>query len=369
MENKNLINLILLSITAILLISCLTEDKLKLPFSTYEPMELNDGWKLSSPEKEGIDQKELDLIYRYVHENKDLWQIRSLLIFRNGQLVAESYTKNRQDATQPRAVWSCTKQIIGILTGIAIEKGYIKDTHSTIGEYLPEWTMQYPDKQNITIDNLLKMKSGIDFENDGAKGQSAMLLRQIPSSSLDFILSLPYRASQGELFNYNDGDPQLLSAILQKQTQKSTALWASEILLSPLGIKNWDWICYKDGITLGAFGILTTPRELSKIGQLVLNNGQWGNQQIVNRQWICKMTTPKVTAGETAIDKPFGYYWWLDPNRDMLFMYGHGGQYVFINRAKKLMVTITAEPNTQGKHSLMPDKAIAIYDRIVEITF
>lgn len=209
-----------------------------------------------------------------VHQDETLWQIRSFLVFRNGYLVGESYTKDTQDRVLARPMWSCTKQVMGLLIGIAIEQGLIENTEATVGRYLPDWALRYPDKQAITINNLLQMKSGIDFQNDGANGQSTKLLQQIPPSSLDFIGQLPLRTSPGELFNYNDGDPHILSAILQHQTGKTTAQWADEVLVSRLGVNNWDWIDYKDGITMGAFGILTTPRELAKIGQLMLNNGQ-----------------------------------------------------------------------------------------------
>lgn len=349
--------------------SCLKEDELKRSFTSYSPQNIQDGWKISTPEAEQIDGDKLKNIYLDYHERDDLWQVRSLLIFRNNKLVAESYTKNPNDITEPVAIWSCTKQVMAILAGIAWENGIIYDIYDHIGIYLPQELENYPDKKEITIENLLKMKSGIAFENDGFNGESNKLLREIPDNSLEFILALPLLGKQGETFNYNDGDPHILSAILQKQTGKSTRDWATEVLFSKLGMQNYSWINYKDGITMGAFGILATPREMAKVGHLVMNDGVWNNEQIVSPSWIRRMTTDKVPVDEVNYyNTTFGYYWWIDKTRDIMFMNGHGGQYVFIKPDKNLVVVTTAEPNTQGQYQFLLDKALKIFDQIDEIT-
>ena len=350
------------------LCSCLKEDELKLPFVTFQPQNLYDGWIISSPENEQIDHNELGNIYHDYHENKDLWQVRSLLVFRNNKLVAESYTKNPDDITTPQAIWSCTKQVMAILTGIALEHEIIENVNDNIQKYLPDEIGRHPDKGAITIDNLLKMQSGIAFENDGFNGESNKLLREIPNNSLDFILGLPVSHSQGTVFNYNDGDPHIISAIIQKQTNKTTKAWAENVLFSKLGIINYDWITYKDGITMGAFGILTTPREMSKIGHLVLNEGVWNDEQIVDSEWVLNMATTKVSAEYVDhYGMSFGYYWWIDKSRDIISMNGHGGQFVFIKPSKNLVVVTTAEPNTQGKYQFLLPKALEIFDQIDNI--
>lgn len=348
--------------------SCIKEEDLKLPFTSYQPKELQDNWRISSPDEEQIDGDELEKIYRYFHTSDDLWQVRSLLVFRNNKLVSESYTKCTSDITTPTAIWSCTKQVMAILTGIALKNNVIENVNDNIQKYLPEEISRYPDKGAITIDNLLKMQSGIAFENDGLNGESNKLLREIPDNSLDFVLGLPNYCEQGTVFNYNDGDPHILSAIIQKQTNKTTKDWAKDVLFSKLDIQYFDWVTYKDGITMGAFGILATPREMAKFGHLVMNNGVWNEEQIVDSEWIETMTTTKISAKEVEYyDMSFGYYWWIDESREIMFMNGHGGQYVIIKPSKNLIVVTTAEPNTQGKHQFTMSKALDIFDRIDKI--
>jgi len=252
----------LLLLPVLLFTSCLKEDELKKPFISFTPRMINDGWQISNPAEENIDPAALTEIFREFHAEDNTWQVRSLLVFRNGRLVAESYTKDDDDITTPRAIWSATKQVVGILTGIALEKQIIKNVNDPIPVYLTE-TELFQDKKNITIEHLLTMRSGISYSNDGLGGQTDDILRQLHGNITEFILGLPLADNPGENVQYKDCDPQLISSVIQAKCGKSTAEWAKEVLFDKLEIKNLDWVNYKDGITLGGFGILSTPRARS----------------------------------------------------------------------------------------------------------
>ncbi|MDR2963749.1 MAG: beta-lactamase family protein [Bacteroidales bacterium] len=348
--------------------SCLQENDLKLPFKTFAPVDLHDGWEIATPAQEGIDAAELTAVYKEFHERGDLWQVRSLLVFRNNKLIAESYTKNPQEITQPVAIWSCTKQVVAILAGIAVEQGLIGSVSENLQTLLPEVIGRFPEKGEITLQNLLQMQSGIAFSNEGFGGESNQLLMQKPANSLDFILNLPKRSAAGEEFHYNDGDPHLVSAILQRHTGKSTKTWAEELLFSKLGMKNYDWVVYRDGITPGAFGIMATPREMARIGQLLLNKGLWKGEQIVSSEWIEEMTSVKITAEKANFhEKSFGYYWWIDEARGIVFMAGHGGQHVFVKPSKNLIIVSTADKTEDERFGFNLQKAFEIVDAIDSI--
>ena len=367
-KQRKTARVILMAIFFLVLASCLTDSPMKIPFESYSPVNLGDGWEIATPYEAGIDGDALKEIYKYVHDDDNLWQIRSLLIFRNGKLVAESYMKDSGDITTPRAIWSCTKQVVGILTGIAADKGLISIT-DTIYDHLPSQVSEFPDKSQITIENLLMMKSGIEFINGGINGGPAVMAREEPSSSLNYIFGLKTHASPGTKFNYNDGDPFIISAIIQSATGMVTRDWAQQVLFDRIGITRLTWLNYKDGITFGGYGIKTTPRELGKIGQLVLNDGMWGTERIVSSKWLSEMLSEKVTAAETgSADSAFGYLWWKETKRDINIMWGRGGQLVFINKDKKLIMVTTAETNTSGDFHLTPYDLLPIYDRINSIT-
>jgi CubicO group peptidase (beta-lactamase class C family) len=274
--------------------------------------------------------------------------------------------KEIDDRTNLHPIWSATKQVIGILTGVAIDKGMISITNS-ISEYLPQIS-KHPEKSEITIENLLMMKSGINYNNDGYFGEDAKLAREEPSNSLDFVLGLGMHSSPGTSYRYKNSDPHLLSAIIQEMAGKTTRDWAKEVFFDKIGMMRLEWRTYKDGITFGSFGILTTPREMGKIGQLVANNGIWNGEQIVSKEWIEEMTSSKVPASETDWNISFGYLLWKDAVRNVMFMAGHGGQYVLINKDKSLIVVITSERHPAGEFSLSVSEALSIYDRINNIT-
>ena len=349
--------------TFVFLFSCLKEDPLNKPFESYVPVEFGDGLVTSTPQAENMDPDKLTRIYAKAYEDENLWSMRSLLVFRNGRLVSESYFKDDNDIINHHLIWSSTKQVMGILSGIALEHDLIASLDDPISTYLPSIPEKYPEKSGITIRHLITMLSGNDYNNDGVSGQTDKVLRQIPDNITEYVLSRPMRADPGAEFFYNDGDPQLMSAILQNVAGKPTDEWADEVLFSKIGVTNYNWVRYKDGTTLGGFGIETTPRELGKIALCVANYGRFNGEQVIPANWIAEMTSPQVNL---SADFDFGYYWWLDTQRDIHFTWGHGGQFAFIVPAHSLVVVITSIPNTQGDYQIQADEALPIVDEIIK---
>jgi CubicO group peptidase (beta-lactamase class C family) len=251
---------------------------------------------------------------------------------------------------------------MGILSGIALDQDLITSLDDPIATYLPSIPEKYPDKSGISIYHLITMHSGNDYSNDGVGGQTDKVLRQIPDNITDFVLSRPMRSDPGEEFFYNDGDPQLMSAILQHAAGEPTDEWADKVLFSKIGVSNYNWVRYKDGTTLGGFGIETTPRELAKIALCVADSGNYKGEEVIPRTWIAEMTSVQV---DLDGDFDFGYYWWLDTERGIHFTWGHGGQFAFIIPQQDLVVVITSIPNTQGVYQIHADEVLPIVDEIV----
>ncbi|MFC2090354.1 serine hydrolase domain-containing protein [Bacteroidota bacterium] len=343
---------------------CLKNEELNLEFNSYEPVNINDGLFISNPDIENINSSMLTNIYNDIYDDDNLWSMRSLLVFKNGKLVSEAYFKDEQDITNRHIIWSCTKQVIGVLTGIALDKGLINNINDPISDYFDTELTNHPDKGNISIKNLLTMQSGIDYDNGV---QTDEILRRIPGSSVDLILDQQMNFPPGTEFHYNDGNPHLMSALIQKVTNKATDEWADEILFSKLELTNYNWVRYMDGITLGGFGIETSPRELSKIALCVADGGRWKGQQVVSENWINEMVSPQIQIDD--FEYSFGYFWWVDEARDIFFMWGVGGQFAFIVPAKRLLVVMTAFPNTKGEYEIQADEALLIVDRIIDASF
>jgi len=353
--------IVLFVLSLLILNGCLKDDELNLQFTSYEPKDINDGLVISNPTDENVNGELLNDIYNNIYNDENLWSLRSLLVFRNGNLISEAYLKDDADIMQRHIVWSCTKQVMSVVTGIAIDRGLIVDVNNPISDYFDSEIQNHQDKADLTIRNLLTMKSGIDYSNEE---QTDELLRQIPDNSVEFILNRPINSPQGTEFHYNDGNPHLMSALIQKMAGKPVDEFADEWLFSKIDITNYNWLRYKDGVSLGGFGIETTPRELSKIALCVADRGKWKGQQIISSDWIDEMTSVQTQINN--FDYSFGYLWWIDESRDIYFMWGVGGQFAFIVPEKNLVVVMTSFPNTKGEYEIQADEALSIVDRIID---
>ncbi len=145
------------------------------------------------------------------------------------------------------------------------------------------------------------MQSGIDYSNDGVEGQTDKILRQLPDDITDFVLSRPVYTSPGTDFHYNDGDPQVLSPMIQQLAGRPTDKWAHDVLFSKIGFENYNWVRYRDGITLRGFGIETTPREMVKLTLYVADSGFYNGQQDIPKDWLKEMLTEQVISDDNSL--------------------------------------------------------------------
>ena len=159
-----------------------------------------------------------------------------------------------------------------------------------------------------------------------------------------YVLGLPVTAPAGQEFFYNTGALTLVSAIVRKATGRPLDEFARETLFEPLGITGveWNWV---KGDTDAGGGLRLRPRDMAKIGQLVLAGGRWNDRQIVSKAWIETSTAPKLKATD---DQSYGYLWWLGRSllngREVHWAgaLGRGGQSIRIVPELDLVVVVTA---------------------------
>jgi CubicO group peptidase (beta-lactamase class C family) len=178
---------------------------------------------------------------------------------------------------------------------------------------------------------------------------------------VEFILSLPKNYPPGIVFHYNDGAPQLISAAIQQKYGKPLSAFAEEFLFKPLQINDWKWESAKDGLTFGAFSLYLKPRDAAKFGQLLLDNGKWNGQRVVDSSWIWKSTQPLVTSSSEGAS--FGYYFRIFTAYQGYSAFGHGGQHIFVAPPYNLVIVYTAWPYTSGE---MYDNFTEIADLIIK---
>jgi CubicO group peptidase (beta-lactamase class C family) len=122
-----------------------------------------------------------------------------------------------------------------------------------------------------------------------------------------YVLGLPVTAPAGQEFFYNTGALRLVSAIIHKAVGRPLDEFAQEVLFEPMGITAADWIRVR-GETDAGGGLRLRPRDMAKIGQLVLAGGRWNGRQIVSEDWIKASTIRKIEATDGL---SYGYLWWL----------------------------------------------------------
>lgn len=340
--NRITLFIILLAGISIFLSSCLKDEPFKTDFQSFEPSSVNDGWELSTPENEKIDRIKLEQAYKLVYSDNRYLRAQSLLVFRNGKLVAEAYPDNSKDIDAIYNIQSCTKSFTSILTGIAVQDGKISSLDEKLYTIYPECFDSNVHKQSISIKDALTMQTGLEFDNDS----HTLELYETASGSAEYVLAQKRFYASGTVMNYNDGAPHLVSKAIEKKTGKSLSDYAGKKLFTPLGITNWKWEQAKDGTTFGAFSLFLKPRDFGKIGQLLLQNGRWNNQPIIDSTYLAEATSTKVFANYNS--DPYGYYFWIFPGIKGYAARGHGGQFLLLVPEKKLVVVYTAWPYTSG---------------------
>jgi CubicO group peptidase (beta-lactamase class C family) len=362
MKTKSLIHIPFIVALFLCFSGCLKEDELTKPFTTFKPVAIDDGWSLSCPSAENVDSLALVEIYNDLYAHEKAWMVKSFLVFRNGKLIAESYLKDDAEIDHYNAIWSCTKQVTGIATGFAVTEGLIESLDDPISKYLSDEVASHPDKKDITIENLLTMRSGIYFDN----GTEADVFRtHSTESSVDYVLGNELKWTPGTHYQYNDGAPQIVSAIIQKTTGMTLANYTKLKLFSKIGLTRYEWKDYSDGITLGAFGLMMPARELAKVGQCVCDSGMWNSEQVIPRDWLKEMLTIRIPNAHG--DDGFGYFWWINDERNLVYTHGHGGQYAVAYPLKRLVVVMTSLEQL-GIDYFSPEELFTFTDRINAIS-
>ena len=269
----------------------------------------------------------------------ELPRLHSLIVSRRGEILLERYY-NGARPTRPANIKSAAKSIISALVGIAIERRLIPGAETRITSYFPTLAKDRdPRKQQITIEDLLTMRSGLETtsnRNYGAWVQSRNWVQH--------ALARPLLSTPGTAMDYSTGNTHLLSAILTKATASSTWQFANERLAAPLGFTLARWPQDPQGIYFGGNDMLLTPRQMLAFGQLYLDRGRVNGRQVVPESWIDRSFLTRARSFWSG--QEYGYGWWMRElgGHRAYFAWGFGGQYIFVVPSLDLVVVTTSSP-------------------------
>ena len=288
-----------------------------------------------------INAKLLDDAYARARETSG---ILSLLVQRDGVLIGEEYFHGSA-ADSLDQVWSVTKSVMSILTGIALSQGALPSLDQTLADYLEPIADSLPeDKGRISVRNILTMTCGLRWLELG-EAETEYNDWVTSPDMIQYVIDLPWTDQPGEVFHYNTGAVHLLSVLLTEATGTRMLDYARQNLFGPLGIDQVEWWRDERGYYTGGMGLFMRPRDMLKIGELFLQEGAWEGAQIVPKAWVQESTTPKVSTNNAVPFGPdYGYLWWIGnaQGRDFYFANGWAGQFIVVAPALDLVVVATS---------------------------
>ena len=328
------------------------------------PAAMSDDWAVATPAQQGLDPKLICAIGPGLAELKRA-DPHGVVVVRNGMLVYEQYFDGDDmrgstwigiaphDANTLHNMESITKSVIALLVGIAFDRGLLKNLDAPIFSFFPEYgDLRTPEKDQITLRHLLSMTSGLDWpERAISSNNPGNILRwgYIASDPYRFVLERSVEVTPGTAWNYNGGGVWLLGLVLRKVAEQPLEQFAKEALFEPLGIQDWEWARFPNADLGTSGGLHLRPRDLAKLGQLVLDGGVWRGRQIVSADLIKQMTARQSPPGFSFGSlRSYGYLWWQGrssiENRDIDWIgaIGRGGQRLFVVPSLNLLVAVTA---------------------------
>lgn len=347
-----------LSIVVILagLVGCDQPSAVELAPVDFAPAP-SEEWKISSPEEQGLDR---DLIADLYENASQLPTIYSLLVFKNGALIAEDYfnggSPNRQSKIQ-----SVTKSITSALVGIAIEEGCISGVDQKMMDFFPEYKddIDDPRKNDITIQHLLQMRAGFPWE-ESTQELFDLLFSGFHNDTLVHVTLVRDPGSDSE---YSNLTSHILGIVVARACGTDLRSFAIEHLFGPLDIEPGFWQQDWDENYLGFADLDLSSTDLAKFGLLYLNDGQYKGEQIVPAEWVeeslqgYSKKTWKYRVGPNWKANEYGYQWWSIKAGNYRYdlAWGHGGQQIVLIDELDLMVIVLADA-LYGEHGDDPWK-------------
>ena len=282
-------------------------------------------------------------------------ETQAFIVIQDGKIRYEGYfngTKRDSIVTS----FSVSKSFVSTLVGMAIDEGFINSVDEPITNYLPELADRDPRFQAITIRHLLRMASGLDYQEFRAflfNGDDPLTTyytdqRKIALENTHII------GPPGALFRYNKYHPQLLGMILERSTGMTVTGFMQTRLWNRIGAEydaSWSTDSESSDFEKMETGVNARAIDFARLGVLFLNQGRWEEKQILSADWVRQSTMPYFpqTADPYYWDwfaslpgrSYYGYMWWGMERDDRSFDFaaeGDKGQFIYVSPARNLVI-------------------------------
>jgi CubicO group peptidase (beta-lactamase class C family) len=268
-----------------------------------------DHWPVASPETVGFSGGTLCSMLKWLEDSKQS-NVRAVLVARHGTLTFEHYFSGEDEhwgqpvgkvAFGPAIKHderSVTKSVVALVLGIAINRRLIKGIDDSVMSFFPEYAdLRTPERDRITLRDLITMSAGLEWHEDDTPYTSDANSENRMDNAADpyrYPLQQSVLEPPGQVWNYNSGSTEVIGAVLKKATGKPVDELARTLLFEPLGITDVEWPRNAKGNPIAAGALRLRPRDLAKIGQVVLQRGAWHGAQVVPASWIEAAISPQI---------------------------------------------------------------------------
>lgn len=287
----------------------------------------------------------------------------SFMVIRDKAIVYEEYYGEYEKSSKINS-FSMAKSFTTMLLAAAIDDGYIRNFEVPISEFLNEYEND-EKAQQCTVGDLSAMTAGYDWTEDYYFPLNPTAKAYYGDDIEKHVLSYGFDRESGKEFEYLSGATQLLGIIIERATKKKLPAYFEEKFWKPMGMESTAyWSLDKEGGMAKAYCCLhATTRDFAKFGQLMLQNGTWNGQQLLDKEFIKKATRPNV-------DKDYGYSFWIfddnpDGVHDFYQFQGHLGQYIIVIPDKGIVIVRTGKAS-HLQEKIKGDNASLMQNIIVE---
>ena len=262
----------------------------------------------------------------------------SVMIVRHGKVAAEGWWQPHSPE-ESHVLYSLSKSFVSTAVGFAVQEGYLHEEDRVL-DFFPDLLPSPPcaNMEKLTVRHLLCMGTGQEEEPD---------IRQTKEWRKNFLASyIPHEP--GSLFHYNSMATYMLSAVVQKVTGQRVLDYLRPRLFDPLGIDAPDlhWEQSPEGIDCGGWGLFLRTEDIAKMGQFLLQKGEWEGKQLLYSDWIQKAGSPQIdnslNTGWLDWDQGYGYQFWMCSEEGVFRGDGAKGQYCVVMPKQDMVVAMTA---------------------------
>ena len=290
-------------------------------------------------------------------------------VFKDGKLVYEEYWNDYSDSSMTNA-FSMAKSITTMLLGKAIEQGYIKGLDQRITDFIPEFLSDSLGRL-VTVGDLSSMRSGFDWEENYYAPLNMTVEAYYGNNIEKQLLGRRFSSRPGGYFKYLSANTELLAIVLKRAVGKNLTQYLSEEFWQPMGMEDDALWSLSGGIEKSFCCVYSNVRDYAKLGQLLLQKGNWNGVQLLDSAFVERMITPCYDAFLPDEPKKYGYSIWIDETYHPSFygMLGHLGQRILVVPDEHLVIVRLgkSEDFVHPSRGPLPTDAYLMIDEVIKM--